>query len=518
MSRRVLRPVLGDQLTFELASLRDAGPDDLVLIAEVGEEAGYVGHHKKKIAFLFSAMRHFAAALEANGVAVRYVRLDDPDNTHSLKGEAVRALEEVGPFDAVALTEPGEWRVLKDFQAWSDDLGVPVTIAGDDRFICAIDEFARWADGKKQLRMEFFYREMRKKTGVLMEGDDPVGGQWNLDHDNRKALPSDFAPPKRLRFEPDDVTREVLGLVGARFDNHFGDLEPFEWGVTHADAEAALDHFITDCLPQFGDYQDAMADDEPFLMHGLVSLYLNAGLLDPLETCRRVEDAYSDGHAPLNAVEGFIRQILGWREYVRGIYWLHMPDYKNLNALEADRPLPDFYWTGETKMNCLRQAVLATKQHAYAHHIQRLMITGNFALLAGVHPDAINDWYLAVYADAYEWVELPNTHGMAIYADGGIMASKPYAAGGAYINKMSNHCKACSYKVTKKNGPDACPFNYLYWDFMARNEERLRSNQRIGKMYGTYHRFSDEKKQAIREDSRRFLESIGLGETLEAAQ
>jgi deoxyribodipyrimidine photolyase-related protein len=502
-----LRLVLGDQLSPSLSSLEGYADNDLVLLCEVAEEAGYVRHHKKKLAFVFSAMRHFRRDLEQAGRKVRYVRLDDPDNTGDFTGEVKRALGD-GVFDQVVVTEPGEYRVMEMIRAWQGELDVPVFVREDTRFIASLERFEAWASGKKQLRMEYFYREMRRETGLLMDGGDPMGGQWNFDKDNRKSLPKHVEFPQRLTFAPDTMTQEVMDMVEGRFGNHFGDLEPFTMPVTREQALQVLEHFISDCLPQFGDYQDAMAQGEAFLFHSTISAAMNIGLLLPLEVCEAAEAAYNAQKAPLNAVEGFIRQVLGWREYVRGLYWLKMPEYKQLNALEADRPLPDFYWTGDTDMACLADAIATTKKHAYAHHIQRLMITGNFALLAGVHPDAINDWYMVVYADAYEWVELPNTHGMAIFADGGIMASKPYAASGAYIDRMSDHCKGCRYDVKKKNGPDACPFNYLYWDFIARNAERLQGNPRMGMIYRSLERTSEEKRDAVRNDSASFYKKI----------
>ena len=386
----VLRLVLGDQLSHGLASLRDLDPNaDQVLMAEVAEEATYVKHHKKKIAFLFSAMRHFAAELEARGINVRYTDIDDDSNAGSLEGEAKRALAD-GRFEKIVLVEPGEHRLRAAMEGWSERLGVPVEIRRDDRFICSLERFNAWADGRKRLTMEYFYREMRRETGLLMDGDEPAGGQWNFDHDNRKAFSGEAPVPERLRTAPDETTRNVLERVGVRFADHFGDLDDFFFAVTAEQAEAQLDWFIAHALSRFGDYQDAMKEGEPFLFHSLLSLYLNAGLLDPLMVCRKAEAAYEAGEAPINAVEGFIRQILGWREYVRGVYWRFMPDYLQRNALNAQRPLPDFYWTGETSMKCLREAIHATKRHAYAHHIQRLMITGNFALLAGVDPSAVN--------------------------------------------------------------------------------------------------------------------------------
>ena len=504
-----LRLVLGDQLSASLASLRDYESGDGVLMAEVVEEATYVKHHKKKIAFLFSAMRHFAAELEERQMSVRYTRIDDDSNTGSLVGEVERALE-AGDFDRVVVVEPGEYRLREAMDGWGERFGLPVEIRRDDRFIAPLDRFNAWADGKKRLTMEYFYRELRRETGILMEGDQPAGGQWNFDHDNRERLPGDVALPQRHRIEPDDITRTVINQVAQRFSDHFGDLEDFWFAVTARDAEAQLDWFVDHALADFGAYQDAMKQGESFLFHSVLSLYMNAGLLDPLTVCRRAEAAYEAGAAPINAVEGFIRQILGWREFVRGIYWRFMPDYLERNALDAGRPLPDFYWTGDTEMACLRDAVLTTKRHAYAHHIQRLMVTGNFALLAGVDPAEVNAWYLIVYADAYEWVEAPNTHGMALYADGGLMATKPYAASGAYINKMSDSCKHCRYKVTKKNGPEACPFNYLYWNFLIENEDTLRGNHRLGMIYKTLDRMGDEKRKAVLDDSKRFLDRIGI--------
>jgi len=507
-----LRLVLGDQLTASLSSLADYAPGDVILMAEVMEEASYVQHHKKKIAFLFSAMRHFAQSLELDGKTVRYVTLDAPGNTRSLEGELARALSETR-CDHVVVTEPGEYRLKSAMAGWAERLEAPVQIRRDDRFICPLDRFDAWADGRKRLTMEYFYREMRRETGLLMEGDKPVGGQWNYDQDNRKALPTDLVVPDRQWVAPDAITQDVLSLVEDQFAHHFGDLEPFGYAVTAEQAEQQFDHFLNTHLGQFGDYQDAMKLGEAFLFHSVISLYLNAGLLDPLKVCQRAEQAWKNARAPLNAVEGFIRQILGWREYVRGVYWRFMPEYLERNALNATRPLPEFYWSAETEMACVRDAVITTRTHAYAHHIQRLMVTGNFALLAGIDPAAVNDWYLAVYADAYEWVEAPNTHGMALYADGGVMATKPYAASGAYINKMSDSCKSCRYQVSTKNGPKACPFNYLYWNFLIENQDTLSGNPRLGMPYRTLGRMSEDKVRAVREDSQRFFDRIGISKT-----
>ena len=503
-----LRLVLGDQLTAGVSSLADLDPArDVVLMVEVASETSYVPHHKQKITFILSAMRHFAGELAAQGVKVDYVKLDDTDNTGSFSDEVARAIQRHRPSRLI-VTEPGEYRVRQFMLDWQDAFGLPVEIRDDTRFFSSPAEFTQWAEGKKQLRMEFFYREMRRKTGLLMEGADPIGGQWNFDSENRKSLPKGSHLPTRLRFEPDAITQDVVRMVGERFTRHPGDLEPFGWPVTRADALSALDHFIDIALPSFGDVQDAMKQGESFLYHALISPMLNVGLLLPEEVCRRAEFAYHSGHAPLNAVEGFIRQILGWREYVRGLYWLKMPDYATGNALNAHRPLPAFYWTGDTSMNCLRQCVGDTMRNAYAHHIQRLMVLGNFALLAGINPAEVEEWFLAVYADAFEWVELPNVHGMALFADGGVMASKPYAASGAYIDRMSDYCSGCAYSPKEKLGAKACPFNYLYWDFLARNRPTLGGNQRLAMPYRTLATMPFEKREQIAKEAKDFLDGL----------
>ncbi|NBN80061.1 cryptochrome/photolyase family protein [Microvirga tunisiensis] len=500
--------ILGDQLSRGLASLRRADPSrDVVLMVEVAEETTYVPHHKKKIAFILSAMRHFAEALRHEGWTVDYVRLDDPDNSASFTGELARALDRHG-CRRVLLTEPGEWRVLEAARAWPGTLGITLDLLTDDRFLCSVAEFGAWARGRKQLRMEYFYREMRRKTGLLMAGDEPEGGQWNFDAENRKPARADLFMPRPHQPEPDAITQEVLDLVERRFPTHFGRLTPFRFAVTVEEAEAVFARFLQVALPSFGDYQDAMLRGEPWLYHSVISPYLNVGLLDPLSVCRRVEAEYRAGRVPLNAAEGFIRQIIGWREYVRGIYWLKMPEYTTVNALEATRPLPDFYWTGQTDMTCLREAIGQTRDEAYAHHIQRLMVTGNFAMLAGIDPAQVHEWYLAVYADAFEWVEAPNTLGMSQFADGGLLGSKPYAGGGNYINKMSDYCSGCRYDVKQRRGRDACPFNALYWDFLARNADRLKGNPRMAQVYATWARMGETEQTLTRQQAAAFLAGL----------
>ncbi len=508
MSRLIL--ILGDQLSDTIAALQEAEKSsDIVVMAEVADEASYVPHHRKKIAFLFAAMRKFAKRLQDDGWQVAYTKLDDPENTGSIPGELIRRAEEFSAREILA-TELGEWRLIEALATCP----IPVRQLEDARFIATHAEFETWAEGRNELRMEWFYRDMRRKTGLLMEGDKPVGEKWNYDHENRKSPPksAQFAPP--LRFAPDAITQEVLDLVATRFPDNFGTLDPFWFATTPEDARAQLDHWVAHNLPGFGDYQDAMMTGERFLNHSILSLYLNAGLLDPLEVCRAVETAWKADAAPLNATEGFIRQIIGWREYIRGIYFLEGPDYTSRNALNHSRKLPAFYWGAETKMHCLSETVAQTREEAYAHHIQRLMVTGNFALLAGIDPGEVHEWYLAVYADAYEWVEAPNTIGMSQFADGGIVGSKPYVSSGAYIDRMSNYCKSCAYKVKDKTGPEACPFNLLYWHFLNRHRDRFASNPRMGNMYRTWDRMDEDRRETVLSDADSWLKRLDQGEVV----
>ena len=503
-----LRLVLGDQLSDSLSALQGLDAQrDVVLMAEVQAEGRYVPHHPQKIVLVLAAMRHFAAQLRERGVQVDYITLDAPGNSGSLAGELQRALQRHAAAQVV-LTEPGEWRVRQALQDWAAGCGVPVQWREDDRFLCSHARFAAWLKGRKAPRMEHFYREMRRDTGWLMEGGQPVGGEFNYDADNREPLPAGQAVPQRLRFAPDPLTLQVMALVREQFADHFGDLDSFGWPVTRAQALQALQHFVTAVLPRFGDYQDAMRAGEPWLFHSLLSTSLNIGLLLPREVCEAALDQWRQGAAPLNAVEGFVRQILGWREYVRGLYWAWMPGYADSNHLQAQRPLPAFFWSGKTSLRCLSQVIDETRRNAYAHHIQRLMVTGNFALLAGLAPAEVERWYLAVYADAFEWVELPNTHGMVLHADSGLLASKPYAASGAYINRMSDYCSGCAYSPKLKTGTKACPFNYLYWDFLLRNRERLAGNVRLAMPYRSLQNMDAARIEQIRTDAQRFLDSL----------
>jgi deoxyribodipyrimidine photolyase-related protein len=497
--------VLGDQLDSGSAAFGGFDKQaDLVWMAEVPGEAEHVWASKPHIALFLSGLRHFSHRLRAEGYRVEYRRMDDPDNRGTLGAEFRRAVKARRPKKAVVV-QPGEWRVQEQLLDAAKQVGVPLEIRPDGHFLCPLPVFEEHVRGRRRLLMERFYREMRRRTGVLMDGEGPVGDRWNYDAENRKPFgkqgPGDVLAP--ISFEPDAMTREVLDLVEDRFGSHPGSLESFDWPVTPEQAQEALRDFTHHRLPVFGTYQDAMWAGEPYLYHSRLSSALNMKLLNPRQAIEAAEQASWEERAPLNAVEGFIRQILGWREYVRGIYWHHMPDYAELNALGADLPLPEFYWTAETDMNCLAHCIRQTLDHGYAHHIQRLMVTGLFALLLGVEPRQIHEWYLAVYVDAVEWVEMPNTLGMSQFADGGIMASKPYCASGSYIQRMSNYCRGCCYRPSQRLGDVACPFTTLYWDFLMRHEERLSENRRMGLQLHNLRKIGPDERRAIRRQASR---------------
>jgi deoxyribodipyrimidine photolyase-related protein len=499
MVRRAIL-VLGDQLSPELAVLRDGDPEqDVVVMAEVPDETGYVPHHPKKIALVLSAMRHFAEELRADGWTVRYFRLEE-NGPRSICGALMTVHQDMSPGEVVAV-RTGEHRLIAALEACP----VGVRMVEDDRFLCSHDRFRDWAEGRKELRMEWFYREMRRETGLLMDGDQPAGGTWNYDKQNRRPAQRSLLQSGPMEFTPDAITSDVLDMVRERFPDNFGRLDPFSFGVTRTQARRALAHFVKTQLPGFGDTQDAMLLDEPYLNHGVLSVYLNLGLLLPGEVCAAAEAAYRDGQVPINAAEGFIRQILGWREYVRGIYFLKGPDYVASNALGHTRDLPAAYWGGETDMRCIREVVAQTRDLAYAHHIQRLMITGNYALLLGVDPAQVHEWYLSVYADAFEWVEAPNTVGMSQWADGGVVASKPYVSSANYIDRMSDYCSGCAFDPKVKVGEGACPFNLLYWDFLVRHRERFEGNRRMGVVYKAWDGMEEEKREAVLRESKLIL-------------
>ncbi len=478
---RTLVVVLGDQLDFDAAAFDGFDPvHDMVWMAEVVEESTHVWSSKQRTALFLSAMRHFAQALRDGGRTLHYTRLDDPGNRGTLAAELQADLSDLKP-QRVVMTAPGDWRVWQAIKSAVKDAGLTLDVRDDRHFFTTVRDFAAHAKGRKQLRFEYFYRALRQRLGVLMDGDQPAGGRWNFDADNREA----FGPagpgmlPGRATFEPDAITREVIDLVNERFAGHPGSLDSFAWPVSREQALQALQRFIEQRLPLFGRYEDALWPGEPWLYHSQLSAALNLKLLSAREVVGAAETAFRQGLAPLQSVEGFIRQILGWREYVRGIYWTQMPAYVERNALEACEDLPAWYWTGDTGMACLRDAITQTLAHGYAHHIQRLMVTGLYALMLGVRPQRVHEWYLAVYVDAVEWVEVPNTIGMSQYGDGGLMASKPYVATGKYIQRMGGPCASCRFDPSQRVGDRACPYTTLYWDFLMRHQSSLEKNPRI---------------------------------------
>ena len=492
---RHLIVVLGDQLAPDHALIAQAdAAQDRVWMAEVAEESTHVWSHKARTTLFLSAMRHFYTRLNLPG---DYLRLGEHDFA-SLGDALADGLARHAP-ERVLVLQPGDWRVQQLLQATCEAADVPLTVHEDPHFLCKLDDFRGWADGRKLFRMEDFYRWMRKRKRILMDDGGPVGGQWNFDADNRKSFgkhgPGEL--PRPSAFKPDETTRAVFEAVEQHFGDHPGSLDSFAWPVTPEQARAALDDFIKNRLPDFGRYQDAMWAGEHALYHSLLSAAMNLKLLHPQSVIDAAVAAYESGDAPIEAVEGFVRQILGWREYVRGLYFLRMPDFAHDNALGAERDLPWLYWTGDTQMACLADAVGQTLDHAYAHHIQRLMVTGLFALLLGVEPRQVHAWYLAVYVDAVEWVELPNTLGMSQYADGGVLGSKPYVASGKYIQRMSNYCTGCKFDPADATTEDACPFTTLYWDFLARHSDKLGDNQRMRFQFKNLDRKSAGEKAAI---------------------
>lgn len=501
--------ILGDQLSSKISSLKGFDKSkDIITMMEVQEEATYVPHHCHKIALIFSAMRHFAVELEAKGFTVEYIKLSDKNNKQSFTQNLISLVKKHKP-ENIRITEPGEYRVLEMIKQWRSLTNVNTEILNDDRFFCDLPTFKKWADGKKAWRMEHFYRRIRSQTGILMQNNKPVGGKFNYDSENRLPPKENMTFAKRPTVKPDEITKDVFQLIKKHFKNNIGDLSNFNLAVTRKQALLMLNYFIEQHLPNFGNYQDAMLQDEYYLHHSMLSMYLNIGLLYPKEVVAKAETAYLEGRIKINSAEGFIRQILGWREYIRGMYWLWMPKYKALNFFNAKENLPPMYWTGKTQMACMHHCLKQTLETASSHHIQRLMITGNFAMLLGVSPEAICDWYLAVYADAFEWVELPNTLGMSQFADGGIIASKPYAAGGNYINKMSNFCKNCVYDVKQKLTPNACPFNDLYWAFLIANEKKLQANPRLKFAYIQISKMSSQVKNNYLEKRKVLTKKFG---------
>ena len=522
---RRLIVVLGDQLDADSTVFEGFEPElDWIWMAEVSGEATHVWNSQCRISIFLAAMRHFHDRLRERGWPVAYRQLnvsgaqwsfgDNADlglaeGAETLASQLALTLDRLRPAEVHAV-DPGEWRLKDQLQEVARAAGIAWVTRPDQHFFSSPEDFAAHARGRKQLRLEFFYRELRQRTGFLMDGDQPAGGQWNYDAENRESFGKQgpgFVPAPR-RFPPDALTQEVLVMVQERFGSHPGSVAAFDWPLTAAEAQSTLDDFIAHRLPEFGRWQDAMWTGEPWLYHSRLSAVLNLKLLHPRTVLDATENAYRSGRVPLPAAEGFIRQILGWREYVRGVYWHSMPGYLERNALGAHQPLPRFFWTGDTEFNCLRHSLRQTLDLGYAHHIQRLMVTGLFSLLVGVHPKEVHGWYLAVYVDAVEWVELPNTLGMSQYADGGVMASKPYIATGKYIQRMSNYCQGCRFDPAQATGPKACPFTTLYWDFLARHQALLAKNPRMSLQVRNLARIAPEQLEAISRQASELREQL----------
>jgi deoxyribodipyrimidine photolyase-related protein len=508
-SVRHLVLILGDQLDTQSAALADFDrKQDVVLMAEVADESTHALSSKSRTAFFLSAMRHFARALTADGIRVEYAQLGK-HAFRSITDALGDALQRLQPTKVV-MSEPGEWRLEQAIRDCCQSHNTRLAIREDTHFLISREEFATWAQQYKQLRMEYFYRMMRKRHAVLMDDGEPLGGRWNFDAENRGAFtksgPGDLpAPP---RFAPDAITLEVFADIATHFPNHPGSVANFHWAVSRENALVALTAFIRERLGRFGEFQDAMWSQEPYLYHSLISAALNVKLLNPREVIAAAVDALQKNQASIESVEGFVRQILGWREFIRGVYWLDMPAMREANVFNHQRKLPAWYWTGSTNMNCMKQTIGQTLETGYAHHIQRLMVTGIFGLLAEIKPQEVEDWYLGVYIDAVEWAELPNVAGMALYANDGRFTSKPYIASGAYIKRMSNYCGNCRYRPEVKTGASACPFTTFYWHFLDKHEATLASNPRTSLMVRNLMRMSDGERAAIRDQAKSMLNQL----------
>ena len=493
-----LRVILGDQLNENHSWFEKKSDDVTYLMMECYSETNYVRHHIQKVIGFFLAMRNFSDLLQSQGHQVLYLTLDDPDNQQSISDNIKYQLKQ-GQFDRLAYQLPDEYRLDQVFENLKSALKIPVKAFDTEHFLSKRSTVSEIFEGKKQYLMETFYRKMRKDYTILMDGEQPINGRWNYDAENRKKLPQKIELPA-----PKQYLRKVADLIDLIRENKvktIGSVEAdaFNWPVTRAEFLDLLDHFLEVRFANFGRYKDAMTDRDYLLFHSKLSFGVNTKLIHPLEVVKAAEK-YWENHSEavdIAQVEGFIRQIIGWREYMRGIYWAKMPDYKSMNFFEHDAKLPNWFWTGKTKMKCLSHSISQSLEKAYAHHIQRLMVTGNFALLLGVHPDEVDEWYLGIYMDAIEWVEITNTRGMSQFADGGIVGTKPYVSSANYIHKMGDYCSNCYYDKNEKTGPKACPFNSLYWDFYDRHRDKLQNNPRIGMMYRVWDKMDDEQKEQI---------------------
>ena len=506
-----LRLILGDQLNASHSWYREQDDGVLYLIAELHQEASYVRHHVQKVCAFFAAIESFATALTAAGHQVKHLTLDDTADFPDLNGLIAALCKEHG-IAQFEYQQPDEYRLAEQLKTL--DLGIPITCWESQHFLLTHDELASYIKVGKHNRMESFYRKLRKRLDILMDGAEPLGERWNFDGENRNKLkPADIQMvPQPLLFA-NPVSRYLERIQRHGIDTLGSATEELLWPVNRQQSVQLLDFFCQYCLPNFGRFQDAMTEHGESrwsLYHSRISFALNSKILHPMQVIDAALARFNepDSGVDLAQVEGFIRQILGWREYVRAVYWVNMPDYGERNSFDADRDLPGYFWNGETKMACMKQAIDQSLDYAYAHHIQRLMVTGNFAMLAGIDPDQVDQWYLGIYIDAIEWVEMPNTRGMSQFADGGLIATKPYAASGSYINKMSDYCKGCHYSVKERFTEDACPFNSLYWHFMQRHSERFSRNPRTAMAYRTWDKMDTEVKQALLARADYCLENI----------
>lgn len=507
---KTLRLILGDQLNINHSWFTEVDEQVTYVLMEIKSETDYATHHIQKVIGFFAAMQAFAMHLKSLQHSVIYISLNDKNNHQCFDKNCNKLIEEFN-FTHFEYQLPDEYRVDEHLKKFSSQLNITHQIYDTEHFYTERNELENFFRGKKTYLMENFYRHMRKKHQVLVvNGDQPMHGQWNFDEDNREKLPKDHHPIAPLLFsnELQHIEKEILK---AKLKT-IGTVDPknFIWPVNRAQSLALLDFFVNNCLSLFGTFQDAMAPNEWSLYHSRLSFAMNVKLISPQEVVQSAIQAYekSPEEIQFHQLEGFVRQIIGWREYMRGIYWAKMPQYAQLNFLDHHEKLPDWYWTGKTKMNCLKHAIQQSLQYAYAHHIQRLMVTGNFALLAGVHPDEIDAWYLGIYIDAIEWVEITNTRGMSQFADGGIVGSKPYVSSAANINRMSSYCTGCYYNKSQKTGDKACPFNSLYWNFYDKHESKLAKNPRIGMMYNVWRRMKASDKAALLTQAEYYLQHL----------
>ncbi len=477
----ILRLVLGDQLNEKHSWFHAIDPNVIYLFQEIRSETDYVVHHIQKVVAIFLGMRTLAEKLKKNGHQIHYLRISDPENQHSFFTNVQKILDRYS-ITHIEYQEPDEYRVDEHLSSLNI-LGLVIQKVSTEHFLTERFELKKIFEVKKTYLMENFYRKMRVKWNVLVDEDrQPLEGKWNFDHENRKKWDSKNQVPPPFEFGHDaSALVEELELANVKTMGFIRN-NVSVWPKSREEAQQVLHYFIAWLLPVFGDYQDTMAQNQPFLFHSRISFALNVKMLHPLEVVKSVEKTYLDGKVSINQAEGFIRQILGWREFVRGIYWAEMPNYAKLNHFNHKNSLPDFFWTGKTDLNCLSQSIGQSLEFAYAHHIQRLMIIGNYALISGIDPDELDRWYLGIYIDAFEWVEMPNTRGMSQFADGGKLATKPYASSANYIQKMGNYCQHCKFNPKEKEGPNACPFNQKYWDFIGRNADAFRKNPRMSMM------------------------------------